>query len=524
MEDFALDVMIGKGPSARSLRLSLKPFTVVGATTRAGRISGPLRDRFGMTYRLDFYARGRAHGDRPALGGDPGRARSTRTPRGSSPSAAAARRASSTGCCAASATTPRSTATARIHAQAVAEAMTILDIDDLGLDTTDRKLLAAIVQKFQSGPVGVQALAAVLAEEPETIEDVYEPFLLRLGFLDRTPQGRIATEAARPHLASLGYEIPAAAPGGARHAGPLGRPAGAGVTVPGAARFEVLVPPPADGSDARPPRAADAAARHRRDAAVHAGRHERHGQGARTRTKSREAGATIILANTYHLYLRPGHERIARLGGLHKFMGWDRPILTDSGGYQVVSLGDLRVDRRRRRDLQEPPRRVAPPVHAGALDRGPGGARPGRRRRVRPAGLPELAARRRRGRDAPDPPLGGALARGAHAARTRRCSASSRAAWTRSCARSRRGSSRRCRSTASTSADWPGTRRPTSANATLDVDGAAPRGRSPAALPDGPRLAAGPARGRPSRRRPVRLGAAGARRAQRPVLDPGRAA
>ena len=96
----------------------------------------------------------------------------------------------------------------RIHEQAVIEAMAVLDIDDLGLDTTDRKLLAAIIQKFQSGPVGVQALAAVLAEETETVEDVYEPYLMRLGFLDRTPQGRIATEAARSHLASLGYDIP----------------------------------------------------------------------------------------------------------------------------------------------------------------------------------------------------------------------------------------------------------------------------------------------------------------------------
>ena len=83
-----------------------------------------------------------------------------------------------------------------------------MDIDDEGLDTTDRKLLAAIVQKFASGPVGVQALAAVLAEEVETIEDVHEPFLLRLGFLDRTPQGRIATDLGRAHLAGLGYEIP----------------------------------------------------------------------------------------------------------------------------------------------------------------------------------------------------------------------------------------------------------------------------------------------------------------------------
>src|SRR5207247_10420223 len=87
-------------------------------------------------------------------------------------------------------------------------AMRAMEIDDEGLDSTDRKLLAAIIQKFASGPVGVAALAAVLSEETETIEDVYEPFLLRLGFLDRTPQGRVATEGARTHLAGLGYEVP----------------------------------------------------------------------------------------------------------------------------------------------------------------------------------------------------------------------------------------------------------------------------------------------------------------------------
>ena len=208
MEDYALDVMIGKGPSARSLRLSLKPFTVVGATTRAGRISGPLRDRFGMTYRLDFYGEDdltsivRRSAGILGVEVDPDAARLiAKRGRG----------------------TPRIVnrllrrvrdhaevfGDGSVHVQAVVEAMTILDIDELGLDTTDRKLLAAIVQKFQSGPVGVQALAAVLAEEPDTIEDVYEPFLLRLGFLDRTPQGRIATEAARAHLASLGFEVPA---------------------------------------------------------------------------------------------------------------------------------------------------------------------------------------------------------------------------------------------------------------------------------------------------------------------------
>src|SRR6266545_1624365 len=207
MEDYALDVMIGKGPSARSLRLSLKAFTVVGATTRAGRISGPLRDRFGATYRLDFYDEDdlAAIVDRSArilgVAIEPAAAR------------AIARRGRGT---------PRIVnrllkrvrdhaevhGTGRVDRAIADEAMRRMEIDDEGLDSTDRKLLAAIVQKFGSGPVGVQALAAVLSEEVETIEDVYEPFLLRLAFLDRTPQGRIATEAARQHLAGLGFEIP----------------------------------------------------------------------------------------------------------------------------------------------------------------------------------------------------------------------------------------------------------------------------------------------------------------------------
>jgi Holliday junction DNA helicase RuvB len=207
MEDFALDVMIGKGPSARSLRLSLKPFTIIGATTRAGRISSPLRDRFGATYRLDFYdeAELTAIVERSAgilgvtIAPDAARAIARRgrgTPR----------------------IVNRLLKRVRDHAQVhgdgtvdrvlAEEAMRRMEIDEEGLDSTDRKLLAAIIQKFGSGPVGVQALAAVLSEEVETIEDVYEPFLLRLGFLDRTPQGRIATEAARQHLSALGYEIP----------------------------------------------------------------------------------------------------------------------------------------------------------------------------------------------------------------------------------------------------------------------------------------------------------------------------
>ena len=128
-----------------------------------------------------------------------------------------------------------------------------MEIDDEGLDSSDRKLLAAIVQKFASGPVGVAALAAVLSEEIETIEDVHEPFLLRLGFIDRTPQGRIATDLARTHLSGLGLRDPAAA---ACRAGGMPSlwddPAAArGVTAPfasRAARYEVEVPPPADGS------------------------------------------------------------------------------------------------------------------------------------------------------------------------------------------------------------------------------------------------------------------------------------
>ena len=214
MEDFALDVMIGKGPSARSLRLTLKPFTIVGATTRAGRISSPLRDRFGATYRLDFYdvADLRAIVERSArlLGVELSPDRAT----------AIARRGRGT---------PRVVnrllrrvrdyaqinGDGRVDAATANLALAALEIDDEGLDGTDRKLLAAIVQKFGGGPVGVQALAAVLAEEPETVEDVYEPFLLRLGFLDRTPQGRIATDGARAHLARLGYEVPAARRGDA---------------------------------------------------------------------------------------------------------------------------------------------------------------------------------------------------------------------------------------------------------------------------------------------------------------------
>ncbi len=207
MEDYALDVMIGKGPSARSLRLTLRPFTIVGATTRAGRISGPLRDRFGAVYRLDFYA------DEDLVAIVRRSARILGIEVSDEAAVAIARRGRAT-----PRIVNRLLRRVRDHAEvngdgrvslaSVEEAMGVLEIDVLGLDATDRRLLAAIVQKFGGGPVGVAALAAILAEETETVEDVYEPFLLRLGFLDRTPQGRVATDRARAHLAALGYEVP----------------------------------------------------------------------------------------------------------------------------------------------------------------------------------------------------------------------------------------------------------------------------------------------------------------------------
>ncbi len=208
MEDFALDVMIGKGPSARSLRLSLKPFTIVGATTRAGRISQPAARPLRGHLPAGLLRRGGPHRHRAC-------ARRGCSAWSSSPDGAAAIARRGRG-------TPRVVnrllrrvrdyaqihGDGRVDAATADKALAALEIDDEGLDGTDRKLLAAIVQKFGSGPVGVQALAAVLAEEPETVEDVYEPFLLRLGFLDRTPQGRIATDGARQHLARLGFEVP----------------------------------------------------------------------------------------------------------------------------------------------------------------------------------------------------------------------------------------------------------------------------------------------------------------------------
>ena len=199
MEDFALDLIIGKGPSARSVRLPLKPFTIVGATTRLGALAAPLRDRFGQTFRLQYYDEtalqtiinrsARILSVRIDEGGEVEIARRARgTPRIAN---RLLRRA-------------RDYAEARVDGIITAEvartALTALEVDERGLDPTDRTLLATIIQKFDGGPVGVETIAASMSEEVETIEDVLEPYLLQLGFLARTPRGRIATRLAYEHL------------------------------------------------------------------------------------------------------------------------------------------------------------------------------------------------------------------------------------------------------------------------------------------------------------------------------------
>ena len=199
MEDFALDLMIGKGPSARTMRLPLKPFTVVGATTRLGALTAPLRDRFGATYRLDFY-------EPPAVQQILRRsARILQVEMQDDGCEEIARRARGTPRIA-----NRLLRRVRDYAQvradgiitlAVAQAaLNALEVDQLGLDPTDRNLLLSIIHKFDGGPVGLDTLAASTSEEAETIEDVYEPYLLQLGLLARTPRGRIATRRAYEHL------------------------------------------------------------------------------------------------------------------------------------------------------------------------------------------------------------------------------------------------------------------------------------------------------------------------------------
>src|SRR5215469_4458594 len=199
MEDFALDVMIGKGPSAKSLRLPLEPFTVVGATTRVGLLSAPLRDRFGAIYRMEYY-------DFESLKQIVKRSaeilKVPAEPEGIEEIASRARG------------TPRIVnrllKRVRDYAEvrfdgvitgAVAkEALGKMGIDEKGLDQTDRNMLETIIKKFKGGPIGLDTLAASTSEDTNTIEDVYEPYLLQLGFIARTPRGRIAMPAAYEHL------------------------------------------------------------------------------------------------------------------------------------------------------------------------------------------------------------------------------------------------------------------------------------------------------------------------------------
>ena len=199
MEDFALDLVIGKGPGAKSLRLNLPPFTLIGATTRFALLSPPLRDRFGAVYRLDFYDQEsieiilkRSVSILQVETEDEGLKEMAQRARG----------------------TPRVAnrllKRVRDYAQVVAdgvatrmvvvEALTQLEVDRIGLDEIDHKVLNTIINKFNGGPVGLDTIAASISEEADTIMDVYEPYLLQLGFLERTPRGRLATKLAYDHL------------------------------------------------------------------------------------------------------------------------------------------------------------------------------------------------------------------------------------------------------------------------------------------------------------------------------------
>ena len=199
MEDFALDIIIGKGPGARSLRMNLPSFTLIGATTRFALLSPPLRDRFGVVSRLDFYNNvstetilKRSARILQVEAEDEGLDEIARRARG----------------------TPRVAnrllKRVRDYAQVIADgvitksvavdALSKLEVDPIGLDEVDHKVLSTIIEKFNGGPVGLETIAASISEEADTIMDVYEPYLLQLGFLERTPRGRLATRMAYQHL------------------------------------------------------------------------------------------------------------------------------------------------------------------------------------------------------------------------------------------------------------------------------------------------------------------------------------
>ena len=208
MEDCALDIMIGKGPSARSIRLDLPKFTLVGATTRPGLISAPLRDRFGMLFRLELYSGEelsqilkRNAGILCVESEDDGileiASRSRGTPRIANRMLRRVRdyaQVKRNGC---------------ITLQTAKEALDLLDVDNLGLDRVDRTMLLTMIDKFGGGPVGLETLSAMTGEDVNTIEDVYEPYLMQLGFIVRTPRGRTVTKFAYEHLGRTPKDDPA---------------------------------------------------------------------------------------------------------------------------------------------------------------------------------------------------------------------------------------------------------------------------------------------------------------------------
>lgn len=210
MEDFALDIIIGKGPAARSIRLKLPRFTIIGATTRIALMTSPLRDRFGVVYRLDFYAQDametivrRSAGILEIALDDGGcreiACRARGTPRVANRLLRRVRDYAQV------------RAQGTISTEVARAALQLLEVDDLGLDSADRRVLHVIIDKFDGGPVGVDTIAAALSEESDTIMDVYEPYLLQLGFLGRTPRGRVATKRAYEHL-GIPYDQKASQP------------------------------------------------------------------------------------------------------------------------------------------------------------------------------------------------------------------------------------------------------------------------------------------------------------------------
>ncbi len=199
MEDFALDIMIGKGPSARSVRLDLPPFTLIGATTRAGLLSAPLRDRFGVVSRLEFYMQDELSfilsRNADILGieiigdaADEVALRSRGTPRIANRLLKRVRDYAQV------------RGDGMITPEIAREALQMLQVDPMGLDLIDHKMLRAMITSFRGGPVGLDTIAATIGEESQTIEDVYEPYLLQIGYLQRTPRGRMVTPAAYHHL------------------------------------------------------------------------------------------------------------------------------------------------------------------------------------------------------------------------------------------------------------------------------------------------------------------------------------